>query len=343
MTGATLKLGSLELPSTIIQSPMAACTDLPFRLVAREKGLAFSFLEMVSAQALVRDNQKTRKLLQSSAQDKPLGAQLLGCDPDIMAEAARIIEDLGFDLLDLNLGCPVRKVTSNGEGSALLKDPAKAEQVFLAVTKAVKKIPVTVKMRKGFEDTSGRDAVELARRAEASGLCAVTVHGRTQAQMYSGLADYEAIGRVKAAVSIPVIGNGDVQSPEDALRLKSQSGCDGVMIGRAGLGNPWVYRNLHNAMTGSQEEPFVPNVAERRDTLLKHLDLEVGLLGEHKAAMNLRRIVVWYTAGLPNNKSLRAAVCRTTSTAEIRSMIADYFNALPEDIPAPCAPLLLTE
>lgn len=339
----SLKLGSLELPSTIIQSPMAACTDLPFRLIARSKGLGFSFLEMVSAQALVRDNEKTLRLLQSSAEDKPLGAQLLGCDPAIMAEAAAIIESLGFDLLDLNLGCPVRKVTTNGEGSALLKDPDKAEEVFAAVRKAVKKIPVTVKMRKGFQDESGREAVELAKRAEAQGLCAVTVHGRTQAQMYSGRADYEAIGRVKAAVKIPVIGNGDVVGPEDALRLRSTSGCDGIMIGRAGLGNPWVYQNLHNATTQSAEPLYVPGVAERRDTLLKHLDLEVELLGERSAALNLRRIVVWYTAGLPHNKNLRVGVCRTTDVREIRTMIEDYFNALPVDIPAPCAPVLLSE
>jgi nifR3 family TIM-barrel protein len=338
-----LKIGALSLPSTIIQSPMAACTDLPFRLIAREKGLAFSFLEMVSAQALVRDNRKTRKLLLSSPQDKPLGAQLLGCDPAIMGEAAAIIEDMGFDLLDLNLGCPVRKVTGNGEGSALLKDPNKAEEVFRAVRNAVKKIPVTVKMRKGFSDPSGDEAVELARRAESSGLSAVTVHGRTQAQMYSGSADYEAIGRVKAAVSIPVIGNGDVVDSEGALRLKSVSGCDGIMIGRAGLGNPWVYRNLHNAMTGASEPEYVPTVAERRDTLLRHLDLEVELLGERQAALNLRRIVVWYTAGLPHNKNLRVGVCRTTDVRAIRAMIEEYFNQLPSDVPAPCAPVLLSE
>jgi tRNA-dihydrouridine synthase len=161
--------------------------------------------------------------------------------------------------------------------------------------------------------------------------------------MYSGCADYEAIGRVKAAVKIPVIGNGDVVGPEDALRLRRTSGCDGIMIGRAGLGNPWVYQNLHDATTGSGLPPYVPAVTERRDTLLHHLDLEVELLGERKAAMNLRRIVVWYTAGLPHNKNLRGAVCRTTDVLEIRLLIQEYFDALPSDIPAPCAPVLLSE
>ena len=338
-----LTLGSLSLPSTIIQSPMAACTDMPFRLIAREKGLAFSFLEMVSAQALVRDNAKTQRLLATAPGDRPLGAQLLGCDPAVMAEAAAIIESLGFDLLDLNLGCPVKKVTSNGEGSALLKDPDKAEKIFAAVRRAVKNIPVTVKMRTGFRDPSGAEAVELAKRAEANGLAAVTVHGRTQAQLYAGRADYEAIGKVKAAVKIPVIGNGDVATAEDARRLKKISGCDGIMIGRAGLGNPWIYRALHKVMEGGLEPPYAPSVAERRDTLLKHLALEIEHCGQRHAALNMRRIVLWYTTGLPRNKPLRAAVCQTMDNELIGRLIEDYFNSLPQDVPPPAAPVLLHE
>lgn len=338
-----LTLGSLVLPSAVIQSPMAACTDLPFRLIARQKGLAFSFLEMVSAQALARENKKTKLLLQSAPEDRPLGAQLLGCDPAIMAQAARMIEGLGFDLLDLNLGCPVKKVTGNGEGAALLEDPDKAEKIFAAVRKSVKKIPLTVKMRAGFKDPSGAQAEDLARRAQAQGFDAVTVHGRTQAQGYSGRADYDAIARVKRAVSIPVIGNGDVVSPDDARRLKKDSDCDGIMIGRAGLGNPWVYRNLQQALEGSPLPAYVPTVAERRETVLKHWDLEVSLLGERQAALNMRRIVTWYTVGLPNSKPLRVAVCKTMDAALIRRMIEDYFGSLPEDVPPPSAPILLAE
>lgn len=340
----SLQLGSLKLSSAVIQSPMAACTDLPFRLVAREKGLGFSFLEMVSAQALVRDNEKTKRLLMSVERDRPLGAQLLGCDPETMGRAAEILEGMGtFDLIDLNLGCPVRKVTSNGEGSALLKDPEKAEAVFKAVRKAVKKTPITVKMRAGFEDPSGDQAAEVAKRAEANGFDAVTVHGRTQAQQYAGKASYEAIGRVKKAVKIPVIGNGDVCTPEDAKRIKEVSGCDGVMIGRAGLGNPWVYKALDAALEGKGADPYVPTIGERKDTLLKHLDLERELLGERQAAVNLRRIVMWYTAGLPHAKPVRAAVCRTFDVSEIRKAVADYFDTLPADAPAPCVPVLLSE
>ncbi len=322
---------------------MAACTDLPFRLIAREKGLGFSFLEMVSAQALSRRNAKTFELLKSAPADRPLGAQLLGCEPGVMAESARIIEDMGFDLLDLNLGCPVRKVVTNGEGAALLKDPRRAAEVFRAVKGATRRIPVTVKMRKGFEDESGREAVEIARAAEGEGLCAVTVHGRTQKQGYSGRADYSAIGRVKTAVSIPVIGNGDVLSAEDARRMRRESGCDGVMIGRGGLGNPWIYRALDAALEGSDEAIPLPSPQERLETMLKHLDLEVEHLGPRQACLNMRRITVWYTAGLPECKPFRAEVCRTENTERIRGLILDFWARLPQDLPEPQAPVLLSE
>jgi tRNA-dihydrouridine synthase B len=332
-----LRLGSLTLSSTIVQSPLAACSDLPFRLVAREKGLGFCFTEMVSAQALVRRNEKTLRLLKTVPADRPLGAQLLGCDPAQMAESAAMLEEMGFDLIDLNLGCPVRKVTANGEGSALLKDPDRAEAVFKAVRAAAKKTPVTFKTRKGFEDPSGDEAVALARRAEAQGFDAVTIHGRTRQQLYSGRSDYEAIGKVKRAVKITVIGNGDVVTREDAMRIREISGCDGVMIGRAGLGNPWVYKNLES------ETPYVPSVDERRDALLKHLDLSILHLGERQAAVNARRFVAWYTFGLANSKALRGEVCKTMDPLVVRKLLVDYFDALPRDLSAPQSFLQLAE
>lgn len=338
----SLRIGPLTLPSKIIQSPLAACSDLPFRLIAREKGLGYCFLEMVSAQSLVRDNGKTLRLLQTAPEDRPLGAQLLGCDPDIMAEAARVVEERGFDALDLNLGCPVKKVVGNGEGSALLADPDKAEKVFKAVKNALKRIPVTVKMRKGFKDESGDEAVELAKRAEAQGFAAVTVHGRTQAQQYAGRADYEAIAKVKRAVKIPVIGNGDVLTPADARRLFEVSGCDGIMIGRGGLGNPWIYKNLDRGIAGNAEA-YVPTVPERKETLLKHFALERSLLGDRQAALNMRRITVWYTQGLPHNKVMRVGVCSTMDCELISRLIADFFDSLPADAPPPSVPILLAE
>jgi len=337
-----LQIGSLKLSSKIIQSPLAACSDLPFRLIGREKGLGFCYLEMVSAQSLTRENAKTRRMLNTLPEDKPLGAQLLGCNPDMMAEAARILEEMGFDLIDMNLGCPVKKVVGNGEGSAMLTNPEGAEKVFRAVRAAVK-VPVTMKTRKGFKDPSGDEAVELAKRAEGAGLCAVTIHGRTQAQGYAGRSDWEAIGKVKRAVKIPVIGNGDVLTPSDARRLLEVSGCDGIMIGRGGLGNPWIYKNLDDVMNGRRAEAYVPTVPERKGTLLKHFALERTLLGDRQAALNMRRITVWYSQGLPHNKVMRVGVCSTMDCELIIKLISDFFDQLPADAPPPTVPILLAE
>ena len=338
-----LKIGSLSLPSRIIQSPLAACSDLPFRLIGRERGLGMCYLEMISAQSLTRENAKTRRMLNTTPEDRPLGAQLLGCDPGMMAEAATILVEMGFDLIDMNLGCPVKKVVGNGEGSALLKDPDRAEKVFRAVRDAVPaKVPVTMKTRKGFQDPSGDEAVALARRAEAAGLAAVTIHGRTQAQGYAGKSDWEAIGKVKRAVKIPVIGNGDVLTAADARRIFEVSGCDGVMIGRGGLGNPWIYKNLDRGLDGNSE-PYVPSVQERKATLLQHFALERAHLGDRQAALNMRRICVWYTQGLPHNKAARVAICSTMDCAEIERVIREFFDALPADAPPPSVPILLAE
>jgi nifR3 family TIM-barrel protein len=304
---------------------MADCTDLPFRLVSRRRGLGFAFTEMVSARSLLSPkNLKTLAVLKTVPEDRPLGAQLLGKDPSRLAAAAALLQDLGFDLVDLNFGCPVKKVVSNGEGAALLKDPDLAEGIFAAVRRAVK-VPLTVKTRKGYSDGSGAEAVELARRAEAQGLDAVTVHGRTQKQMYGGTSDHGAVALVRAAVRIPVIGNGDVWTGPDALRLRQQSGCHGVMIGRGGLGNPWLYRQAERAWEGELPVPGLPDRSVRRAALLEHFDLEVEHQGERQAALNFRRIGAWYTSGLPGAKAFRTGVYATMDVKLIRRMIEDFF------------------
>lgn len=317
-----LKVKSLELKSGVIQSPMANCTDLAFRLVAREKGMEFAFLEMISADALVRNTRETQELLRTAPEDRPLGAQLVGCDPERMAEAATILEEMNFDWIDINLGCPVPKVTGKGGGSSLLREPELAREIFRKMRGIVKKVPLTVKMRKGYADETGEEAVQIARYAEEEGFDAVTVHGRTREQGYSGTADYQAIRRVKVAVSIPVIGNGDVVDKDSARRLKAESGCDGVMIGRGGLGNPWIYREIEGAFQ-NQIEFRRPTLLEIKETLLRHLELEIQY-EPRTVLFRMRRIACWYFKTLPGVAEFRVRINQSQSLAEVRSLIEDF-------------------
>ncbi len=318
-----LRLKNLVINSPVIQSPMAGCTDLAFRLIGREYGMPFAFLEMVSADALTRKNARTLQLLKSTEKDRPLGAQLVGCNPDTMGEAAQIIEEMGFDLLDLNLGCPVPKVTAPGGGSALLREPETAKKIFESVVKNIKRIPVTAKMRKGFSDPSGNEAILIARMAEDAGLDAITVHGRTREQGYSGTADWEAIGRVKKSVKIPVIGNGDVNNAEDAKKLMAISGCDGVMIGRGGLGNPWLYQSITAALENSPE-PSEPSFEEKKTAALKHLELEVQNDGEKIGVLKFRRIACWYFKEVRGVAQFRSAINALETADEMRKAILDF-------------------
>lgn len=302
---------------------MAGCTDLAFRLVARERGMEFAFLEMVSADALVRKNFKTLQLLKTSAEDKPLGAQLVGCAPETMGEAAAMVEDMGFDWLDINCGCPVPKITAPGGGSALLIEPEKSRRIFESVVKNVKRIPVTVKMRKGYADPSGDEAVRISKIAEDAGVSAVTVHGRTRVQGYSGQADWDAIAKVKKAVSIPVFGNGDVKTPEDAKRLMETSGCDGVMVGRGGLGNPWLYTAIASKLQGENPPPE-PSLEEIKKAALRHLELELMYEAERVAVLKFRRIACWYLKDAPGTAVLRARINVTETAAEMRDAILHF-------------------
>lgn len=328
-----IRLKDFTLPSVVLQSPMANCTDLPFRLIARQKGMKIAYLEMVSANALIQQNRKTMDLMQTIEEDRPVGAQLVGSDPEMMAKAAEIIESMGcYDLIDINFGCPVPKITGHGGGSALLKDPARARAIFRAMMKKIKKLPLTVKMRLGYSDTSGQEACVIAKAAEEEGLDAVAVHGRTREQKYMGMADYEAIARVKDSVSIPVFGNGDVVDGESALKLKRISGVDGVMIGRGALGNPWIYREVENALEGKPKEPE-PTFEEKKQTLLNHLDLE-EIYNPRTAHLQMRRVACWYFKEMPFVARFREQVNAVRSVEEFRDVIKAFDpNKSPEETP----------
>ncbi len=316
-----IRLKGLDLPE-VIQSPMANCTDLPFRLIARDLGMRFAFLEMISAETLLRDHPGTYSRMRTEDGDWPVGVQLVGCDAGVMARAAEKVEAMGFPLVDLNLGCPVPKVVAKGGGSQLLREPDTAGAIFRAVVRAVKCIPVTVKMRLGYADPTGEEAVRIARLAEEAGVAAIAVHGRTRDQGYSGAANYEAIGRVRRAVSIPVIGNGDVVDGASARRLMEVSGCDGVLLGRGALGNPWIYRRIEQELSGAAPEP-APGVAEKKRVLFRHIELQCRY--EKFPVGPLRRIIAWYFKESPGVAQFRDAINRAGSAEEMRALIESAF------------------
>lgn len=313
-----LKIGNVELENNLILAPMAGVTDLPYRLICRSMGCGMVVTEMVSAKAILYKNKNTKTLLEVLPQERPAAVQLFGSDPDILGEIAAQIEDGPYDMIDFNMGCPVPKIVGNGEGSALMREPKKVEQILSSMVRHVKK-PVTVKFRKGFNDTSV-NAVEIAKIAESCGVAAVAVHGRTREQYYSGKADWEIIRQVKEAVKIPVIGNGDVFQPEDAEAMLKQTGCDGVMIGRGAKGNPWIFsRTQHYLETG--EIPPGPSVAEIRDMILHHGSLLSQYKGEKMAMREMRKHMAWYTAGLPHSAALRNEINQIETLDEMKQLL----------------------
>lgn len=318
-----LKIGNVILENEFILAPMAGVSDLPFRVLCKEQGAGLVCMEMVSAKAISYKNRNTESLMEIHPEELPVSLQLFGSDPYVISESIKQINHKPFAILDINMGCPMPKIVNNGEGSALMKNPKLAEQILEMAVKATEK-PVTVKIRKGFNEEQ-INAVEIAKIAEACGVAAVAVHGRTREEYYTGKADWEIISAVKQAVSIPVIGNGDVIDYESAKRLKEETGCDGIMIGRAARGNPFMFRQLIQSFALGKESQR-PASQEVVDTILKHGKLQLQYKGDYIGIREMRKHVAWYTAGLYNSAQLRNKIHKMESFEELEEAVKGIFR-----------------
>lgn len=324
-----LKIGNVELDNNILLAPMAGITDLPFRIIAKEQGVGLVYTEMVSSKAIFHHDEKTKKLLAMEGEKRPVTVQLFGSDIESMVYAAKYVEPLA-DIIDINMGCPAPKVVKNGDGSRLLLNLDLAEEIVKAVVEAVE-IPVTVKMRKGWNN-GNIVAVEAAKRMERAGAKAITIHGRTREDYYGGTCDLEIIKQVKEAVKIPVIGNGDVRDVLSAKRMFDYTGVDGIMIGRASLGNPWIFKTILDGLTEKQIENYpvlkCPSNEERLQTILKHLELMVAEKGEYIAIREMRKHISGYTKNLPNSSAFRVEMNKIEDKDELIGCITEYLNSL---------------
>ena len=319
-----VKIGAFTFNDPVFLAPMAGVTDTAYRVIAHDMGCPLAFAEMVSSQGIHYRNEHTMKMLRTEAGERPIAMQIFAKSAAMAAEAAAYIEEIETaDILDFNMGCPAPKVVKNGEGSALMREPKKAEEILTAVRRATK-LPFTVKMRLGWDDAS-RNAVEIARMAEAVGVDAVAVHGRTREQFYSGNADYAAIAEVKRAVNIPVIVSGDIRRPADLARALDITGADAVMIGRGAQGNPWIFPQLiHWLHTGAELPP--PTLTERAQVILRHLDLLVGYKGEYIGIREMRKHAAWYTRGLKGSAELRERFNRAASREEFVNILREAWE-----------------
>lgn len=315
-----IKIGNAEIKNRWILAPMAGVCDLPFRVLCAEMGAGMTCMEMVSAKAIMYNNKNTNELMEISPLEGDVSLQLFGSDPQIMSEMAKRIEERPFKLLDINMGCPVPKIVNNGEGSALMKDPALAGKIISAVSSAISK-PVTVKIRKGF-DEGCVNAVEMAKIAEQSGAAAVAVHGRLRSQFYSGKADWDIIRQVKESVKIPVIGNGDVTCYDDGIRMIDETGCDAVMVGRAAEGNPWIFKEMSYKDEGLDYIP--PTVEEIKDMILRHAQMLIDTKGEYIGSREMRKHAAWYTQGLHNSSKLRGRLNEVENIDDLKRTLEEY-------------------
>lgn len=316
-----MQIGEIKLAAPLALAPMAGITDLPFRLICRRLGCGMTVSEMVSAKGLLYKNVKTTEMLRIDDGERPTAIQLFGSVPEELAEAARIVEASGADMIDFNMGCPVPKIVNNGEGSALMKQPQLAHDILAAMVKAVK-IPVTVKFRAGWDD-SNRNAVEIAKAVEAAGVSAVAVHGRTRQQFYEGKADWGIIAEVKQAVKVAVFGNGDIFTVEDGLRMLAETGVDGLMIGRGADGNPWIFRELAAVLRG-EERPAAPSLQERLAQAAEHLDMLIDYKGEHISVKEMRRHISAYLKGLPHAAEFRGRFHKVDTREQFMELLAEY-------------------
>lgn len=317
-----LKIGNVTLDNNVILAPMAGVTDLPFRLLCKEQGAGLLCMEMVSAKAIHYKNKNTEALMEIRPEEMPVSLQLFGSEPDLMAEVAKQIEERPFAILDINMGCPVPKVVNNGEGSALMKDPKKVEEIVYKVSRAISK-PLTVKIRKGFDDENV-NAVEIAKIAESAGAAAVAVHGRTRQQYYSGQADWDIIAAVKDAVNIPVIGNGDITSPEKAIEMIRHTNCDGVMIGRGAQGNPWIFKQVTEYLEKGVI-PQKPTPGEVKQMIRRHAALQLEIKGEYTGVREMRKHMAWYTFGYPNSARFRQMINSMETMEELLGALDRIF------------------
>lgn len=318
-----MKIGNVELKNKVFLSPMAGVTDLPFRLICKEQNCGLLYTEMINAKALCYDDENTKKMLNIEEEEHPVAVQIFGSDPEFMGKAAEIMNQYPNEILDINMGCPAPKVVKNGDGSALMRNPKLAEKVLTAVVKNSKK-PVTLKIRKGWDDSSV-NAVEIAKIAEACGISALAIHGRTREQYYSGKADWDIIGDIKNNINIPVIGNGDVFEIQDAINMLDKTNCDAIMIGRGAQGNPWIFKRINHYMETGEILPE-PTIDEKMNVALKHLKLAVEEHGEYVAVREMRKHLGWYLKGLKNSARVRDEINKIENYEEVVSRLKEYME-----------------